>query len=68
MLDNIFTGSVLDTSRFSVPGLIVMALGVALYAMAKKLSKENEKRYYMFKLGGLIVVMIGAVIAVKLFG
>ncbi len=68
MLDKIFTGNAFDTSRFSVPGLIVMALGVALFAAAKKLSKENEKRYYLFKFGGLIIVMIGAVIAVKLFG
>ncbi len=68
MLDKIFTGTAFDTSRFSVPGLIVMALGVALFAAAKKLSKDDEKRYYLFKFGGLIVVMIGTIIAVKLFG
>ena len=68
MLHKIFTGNAFDTSRFSVPGLIVMALGVTLFAAAKKLSKDDEKRYYLFKFGGLIVVMIGAVIAMKLFG
>jgi len=68
VLDKIFSGSMADTSRFSVPGLIVMALGVAMSVLAGKLAKGNEKRYYLFKFGGLIVVMIGAVIAVKLFG
>ena len=58
----------MDTSRFSVPGLIVMALGVALFAFAGKLAKGNEKRYYLIKFGGLIVVMAGALITVKLFG
>ena len=68
MLDKIFSGNVTDASRFSVTGLIVMALGVALSALAKKLSGGNEKRYYLFKFGGLLVVMVGALIAVKLFG
>lgn len=57
-----------DMSRFSVPGLIVMALGVALFVLAGKMAKGNEKRYYLMKFGGLIVVMIGTIIAVKLFG
>ena len=57
-----------DMSRFSVPGLIVMALGVAACALARKLACGNEKRYYLFKFGGLIVVMIGALMTVKLFG
>ena len=57
-----------DASRFSVTGLIVMALGVALSVLAGKLARGNEKRYYLFKFGGLIIVMIGALIAVKLFG
>ena len=68
MLDKIFSGAMADTSRFSVPGLIVMALGVALIVLAGKLAKGNEKRYYLFKFGGLIAVMAGALIAVKLFG
>ena len=45
-----------------------MALGVALSVLAGKLARGNEKRYYLFKFGGLIIVMIGALIAVKLFG
>ena len=57
-----------ETSRFSVPGLIVMALGVALSVLAGKLARGNEKRYYLAKLGGLIVVMIGALMTVKVFG
>ena len=68
MLDRIFSGNMADTSRFSVPGLIVMALGVALSVLAGKLAGGDEKRYYFFKFGGLVVVMIGALIAVKLFG
>ncbi len=57
-----------DTSRFSVPGLIVMALGVAMSILAGKLARGNEKRYYLFKFGGLLIVMAGALITVKLFG
>ena len=57
-----------DMSRFSVPGLNVMALGVALSILAGRLAKGNEKRYYFLKFGGLIVVMIGALMTVKLFG
>ena len=68
MLDKIFSGEMTDMSRFSVPGLIVMALGVALSALAGKMAGGNEKRYYLFKFGGLIVVMIGALMTVKLFG
>jgi len=68
VLDKIFSGNMTDASRFSVTGLIVMALGVALSVLAGKLARGNEKRYYLFKFGGLIIVMIGALIAVKLFG
>ena len=68
MLDKIFSGNMADMSRFSVPGLIVMAMGVALSALARKLSQTNEKRYYLFKLGGLLITMVGALIAVKVFG
>ena len=68
MLDKIFTGDMADMSRFSVPGLIVMALGVAACALARKLACGNEKRYYLFKFGGLIVTMIGTLIAVRAFG
>ena len=57
-----------DTSRFSVPGLIVMALGVVLSVLAGKLAGGNEKRYYLFKFGGLLAVMAGALITVKIFG
>ena len=55
-------------SRWSVPGLIVMALGVALAAAAKKIAKGSDKTYYLYKFGGLLIVMVGAVITVKLFG
>lgn len=68
MLEKIFSGEMADMSRFSAPGLIVMALGVALCALAQKLAKGNEKQYYLFKFGGLIIVMAGALITVKLFG
>ena len=57
-----------DTSRFSVPGLIVMALGVALNALAGRLAGGNEKRLHLIKLGGLAAVMAGALITVKVFG
>ena len=57
-----------DTSRFSVPGLIVMALGVALNALAGKLSGGDEKRVHLIKLGGLAAVMAGALITVRVFG
>ena len=68
MLDKIFSGTMADASRFSVPGLIVMALGVALNALAGRLAGGNEKRLHLIKLGGLAAVMAGALIAVKVFG
>ena len=68
MLDRIFSGEMADMSRVSIPGLIVMALGVAGCLLAEKLAKGNERRYYAFKFGGLIVVMAGTLIAVRLFG
>lgn len=67
VLDKIFTGKA-DLSRVSVPGLIVMALGVAVVILSGKLSGGvTNGRYYAFKLGGMLLVMIGAVIALKLF-
>ena len=57
-----------DTSRLSTPGLIVMALGVVLSVLAGKLAGGNEKRYYLFKFGGLLAVMAGALITVNPFG
>ena len=57
-----------DTSRFSVPGLIVMALGVALNVLAGRLSGGNEKRLHLIKLCGLAMVMAGALITVRVFG
>jgi len=68
VLDKIFTGSWTDTGRYSIPGLIVMALGVAACMLAGKLAGGNEKRYYALRLGGLAVVMAGAVIAVRVLG
>jgi hypothetical protein len=68
VLERIFSGSPMDASRYSVPGLIVMALGVALAAMARKIAKGSDKTYYLCKFGGLLIVMAGAVITVKLFG
>ena len=68
MLDKIFSGAMADTSRFSVPGLIVMALGVALNAFAGTLSGGDERRGHLIRLGGLVIVMAGALIAVTVFG
>lgn len=69
VLDRIFSGEAGDMSRFSVPGLIVMALGVICVLLARRVSGGiQSRRYYVMKLGGLALVMIGAVVAVKLFG
>ena len=68
MLEKIFTGAWTDTSRYSVPGLIVMALSVAVCLLAEKFARGNEKLYYALRLGGLIAAMLGAVITVRVFG
>lgn len=56
-------------SRFSVPGLIVMALGVICVLLARRVGGGiQNKGYYAMKLGGLVLVMIGTVMAVRLIG
>ncbi len=63
MLDRIFSG---DASRFSVAGLIVMALGVLLALLARPIAKGVQgKLYWAMKLGGLVLVMMGALLAMK---
>lgn len=56
-----------DMNRYSLAGVVIMALGVALSMLAEKMSKGSEKAYYSFRLGGLFVAMIGTIVAVKLF-
>ncbi|MBR3502697.1 MAG: hypothetical protein IKO07_00455 [Clostridia bacterium] len=68
MLEEIFSGSAADLSRWNPAGLVVMALGVALAALAGRLSKGSEKRRMALKLGGMLLVMAGALVTVKLFG
>ena len=66
MLDRIFSGNMSDMSRFSVPGLIVMALGVLLALLARPAAKGVQGRlYWAMKLGGLVLVMLGALLAMK---
>ncbi len=45
-----------------------MALSVAVCLLAEKFAKDNEKLYYALRLGGLVAVMLGAVLAVRAFG
>jgi len=45
-----------------------MALSVAVCLLAEKLAKDNEKLYYALRLGGLVAAMLGAVLAVRVFG
>ncbi len=68
MLDRIFSGDMSDMSRFSVPGLIVMVLGVLLALLARPVAKGVQgKLYWAMKLGGLALVMLGALLAMKVF-
>ena len=68
MLDRIFSGDMSDMSRFSVPGLIVMVLGVLLALLARPVAKGVQgKLYWAMKLGGLALVTIGALLAMKVF-
>ena len=53
-------------SRFSIPGLIVMALGVLLALLARPIAKGTAgKLYWALKLGALVLVMLGALLAMK---
>ena len=66
MLDRIFSGDMSDASRFIVAGLIVMALGVLLALLARPIAKGVQgKLYWAMKLGGLVLVMMGALLAMK---
>ena len=68
MLDKIFSGDAGDFGRWNPVGLIVMALGVALYALAGRLSQGREGRKLALKLIGLLVVAAGALITMKIIG
>ena len=68
MLEKIFSGDAGDFSRWNPAGLIVMALGVALTALAGRLAKGNEGRRMALKLLGMLVVMTGALVTMKLIG
>ena len=66
MLDRIFSGDMNDVSRFSIAGLIVMALGVLLALLARPAAKGAQGRlYWAMKLGALALVMLGALLAMK---
>ena len=69
MLDRIFSGDMSDTSRFSIAGLIVMALGVLLALLARHVAKGVQgKLYWGMKFGGLILVIVGALLTMKVLG
>ena len=68
MLEKIFSGSAGDLSRWNPAGLIVMALGVALSALAGKLSRGREGRRIALKLIGVLIVAAGALVTIKVVG
>ena len=68
MLEKIFSGEAGDLGRWNPAGLFVMALGVALSCLSKRLSKGSEGRQMALKIVGMLVVMAGALVTVKLFG
>lgn len=70
----LFTGSPFDAGRVAWWGLIVMAVGildlVTARRTAEKLAKEENRESAMIglKLGGLVLVMIGALITMRIIG
>ena len=46
----------------------VMALGVALSCLSKRLSKGSEGRQMALKFGGVLIVAAGALITMKIIG
>ena len=68
MLEKIFSGLAGDLSRWNPAGLIVMALGVALSALASKLSRGREGRRIALKLIGVLIVAAGALVTIKVVG
>ncbi|MBQ8953907.1 MAG: hypothetical protein IJ048_07295 [Clostridia bacterium] len=68
MLEKIFSGEAGDLGRWSPLGLVVMALGVALSALAGRLSKGVEGRRLALKLMGVLIVAAGALITMKVIG
>ena len=68
MLEKIFSGDAGDLSRWNPAGLIVMALGVALAALAGRLAKGREGRVMALKLIAVLIVAAGALVTVKVIG
>ncbi len=68
MLEKIFSGDAGDFGRWNPVGLVVMALGVALSALAGRLSKGVEGRKTALKLIGLLAVAAGALVTMKIIG
>ncbi len=54
--------------RWNPIGLIVMALGVALAALAGRLARGSEGRKMALKLIALLIVAAGALITMKVVG
>ncbi len=68
MLEKIFSGDAGDFGRWNPAGLVVMALGVALAALAGRLSRGVEGRRTAMKLAGVALVAAGALITMKIIG
>lgn len=67
MLEKLFTDVPGDMSRINVWGLALMLVGVLAVILARKVTK-TEKALLVVKIGGMLVVMAGALIAMKLIG
>ena len=68
MLEKIFSGEAGDLGRWNPAGLFVIALGVALSCLSKRLSKGSEGRQMALKFGGVLIVAAGALITMKIIG
>ena len=66
MLNGLFSGSPGDLSRWNPWGLGLMALGVALALLADKLAGGRFGKSAALRLGGLAVVILGALVTMKI--
>lgn len=62
----LFSGKPGDMSRVNGWGILVIALGVTAVALARRLAGEKDKWFFGIKLAGLVLVMLGTALSVRL--
>lgn len=64
-LGKLFDAPMGDLSRVNPLGLVLLIAGALAAFLARPLSRSNEKRETLLRLGGLLLAMLGALVTMK---